>query len=170
MCIFFTTKSIRKTGGSSVLLLDENEFLRLWKSPYKEVLEKHEPPSGSSKSYFYYAYEKLKSLKVLRDKFLNFRLILPIRREKGRIELADGIMVNNSGEITYWVEGDLYTDCDTCPVRAECVYALRKTAKSMGVKIKSLNPHEGWISVIKEVQESVLKDFKSVEIATASTN
>ena len=168
MCIFFTTKSMRKTGKFSVLLLDENEFLRLWKSPYREVLEKHEPPSGSSKSYFYYAYERLKSLKVLKDKVLNFRLVLPIRRDKGRIELTDGIMVNDSGEITYWVEGDLYTDCDTCPVRVECVQALRKAAKGMGIKIKSLNPHEGWLSVIREIQESVLKNFKSVEIATTN--
>lgn len=161
-CVVFDVISNRKNEGNSVVLIDEKEFTMLAKSPYIDVLTKHEVPRSISKSYFYFAYSKLRSLKLLKGRSLSFRLVIPMRKRGRQVEIGNGLLVNLNGKLIYYYSSSR-SNCAKCGIKDICVKALKDVSKHLKVRLATPDPYEGWNVVLDKVLRDI-EGHKAIEV------
>ena len=161
-CVVFDTISNRKSEGNSVVLIHEKEFVILAKSPYIDVLSKHEVPRSISKSYFYYAFSKLRSLKLLKGRSLGFRLVVPMRKRGRQVEIGNGLLVNLNGRLIYYYSSSR-SNCAKCDIKDICVKTLKDVSKHLKVRLATPDPYEGWSVVLDKVSKEI-EGHKAIEL------
>jgi len=154
MCEFKFTKIERPISEHKIMFLRFDIFQRLSDDRLIRVISSHEK-QGFSKSYFYFLFDKLKSLKIVKDNSIAFKIIIPFQ-SNDKIEFSKGLAYVSSDHIFYYInlESSKYS-CDYCPIKEDCIVSMKQVAKENGVKISKENPRDAWNSIIEEIQDQI---------------
>ena len=154
MCEFKFTKIERPISEHKIMFLRFDIFQRLSDDRLIRVISSHEK-QGFSKSYFYFLFDKLKSLKIVKDNSIAFKIIIPFQ-SNDKIEFSKGLAYVSSDHIFYYInlESSKYS-CDYCPINGDCIVSMKQVAKENGVKISKENPRDAWNSIIEEIQDQI---------------
>lgn len=154
ICEFKFAKIERPISEHKIMFLRFDIFQRLSDDRLIRVISSHEK-QGFSKSYFYFLFDKLKALKMVKDNSIAFKIIIPFH-SNDKIEFSKGLAYVFSDYIFYYInlESSKYS-CNYCPIKGDCIAGMKQVAKENGVKISKDNPREAWNSVIEEIQEQI---------------
>ncbi|MGC9106291.1 MAG: hypothetical protein ACP5HQ_07730 [Thermoprotei archaeon] len=143
--------------GNDVLLIRDEEFLKLSDERYLSVLASAKREAGISRSYYYYILRRLNSLGLIRDKAITFKAVFSYTAdESGNIRLTDNLLLVTEGYLVYrYADSDAYR-CRDCPELELCVSRLKSVARELGAKLRSPNPSTAWYELVGELKTRFL--------------
>ena len=161
MCLLRVIDVTRPVLTQDVIFIHHDDFVKLADENYLRVLASDKRWEEISKSYFYFIANKLRSMGLLIDNALAFKIAFPYKPSSDEISISDGIIyITNDKKLVYYnPEGETYK-CGLCPVTLSCLLGVKSIAKEMGIKIRSDELDTAWLSVIEGVKYQVLSNLK----------
>ncbi|BCU69619.1 hypothetical protein [Stygiolobus caldivivus] len=161
MCLLRVVDVNRPVLTYDVVFINYEDFVKLGDETYIRVLTSDKKWDEISKSYFYFIVNKLRSLGLLIDNALSFKVLLPYKPSYNSISVTEGIsfITKDKKLIYYDAEKEAYK-CGICPVSYECLSAVKSLARETGAKIRNEELDTAWFSLIQSVKSHVMSNLR----------
>ncbi len=169
MCLFKTVEVRRPLLMSDTLMIPQKDFNKLGNDLYLEVISSDKRNEGISKSYFYFVVNKMRSIGLLVDNAVAFKIAFPFSVSHERLEIGEGIMFITEGRtlVYYNPEEDVY-ECGDCPVNSDCLRTFKSIVREVKVKVRNELLDEAWLSTIRELKLNLLSEMRYARVKVIS--
>jgi len=129
---------------------------------YFKALSSHEK-GENSKSYFYFAVKKLKTVGLLWENAINFKVAFPYEVEEDKIVLKDGIIyISDSKSLIGFLPLAEPDKCDKCPMRDTCINSLRVISRENEIKVTKEELIEAWRNILWRLRNRIISESLSI--------
>ncbi len=156
----------RKIAGNLILAITEDIFNKLI---YNEnilnvLITANYSKSGISKSHYYHILKFLRENLILREDYINFRMILPFSISQGTFTIHRAFIYCNDNELYIADYRNVHYRCDACPYKSECEKLLGLIKKEFNIKCRYRNNRELLNDISQQLNEKIINSFKEIII------